>query len=142
MLTRQKIGRDGIDNGHVYYATRPTTPGDVELRGGNSSAYRPLPGEGRGTLENPTLSSQKIMPTERVFASPGFAKIYNNHYSRGFNDWNNPAAGTLYQKLQFAANASVGLKLSLSAYHAMNIVQETWTAGLGRVIGDVAHGEL
>jgi hypothetical protein len=136
-ITQQRVMEQGIKTGHVYMAYRPTTRGDIELRGG---VFRPDPRVKEGGLD-PALAQQAAAPGMKMYAASDWGKIYNRYYSNGFLGWGDNTR-TLYQKMQFAANASVGMKLALSGYHAMNIVQETWTAGLGRVIGDLGHGEV
>jgi len=74
------------------------------------------------------------------YAPPGYAKMWNNYYGRGFRQWS--AVGGVYDKLLQAVNTVTAAKLGLSGFHAFTIAQETAVAGLAHALGRLKEGQL
>lgn len=126
-LMQHRVFEASRDAGYIKYGLGGRAPEDgwVPLKGRFAEKAVPV-GEGAQIT--------------RAYAPPGFAQSYNRWVGKGFYEW--PKIGAIYQKLQFAANMSVGMRLALSGYHAWNIAQESTFAGLTNGIGELAHGEL
>jgi hypothetical protein len=75
----------------------------------------------------------------KLYAEPGFAKIWNYYYGKG---WRDPQGGNLYQRALHFANTVTAFKLGLSGYHAWNIAQEAAVAGIANAFGRLAAGDF
>jgi hypothetical protein len=103
---------------------------EAGLRSGYVSAER-----GR-TATGESWPQLKARGGEQFYAEPGFAKIWNYHYGKGW------IGDSVYDKALHAANTVTAFKLGLSGYHAWNILQEGAVAGLANAIGRIPRGEF
>jgi hypothetical protein len=156
-LDQQNLIDRGKALNAVYLATGPRSPSDVQLQGRGATiatdisqtkaqAFRSLE-----IAEDPNINFEHTLSgiqeqadngafTQRLYASQGWGKIYNRYYNTGFGTWS-PKAGDIYSKLLFASNASVAAKMGLSLWHFGDIVLESYSSGLSRLVGNVAYGE-
>lgn len=79
--------------------------------------------------------SQKF-PGQYAYAPPGWAEVYNNFISKGFQG----RTGDLLSNVRAASNAMTGFKLSLSGYHAAMTAQEAMTSGIADAIDKTVSG--
>jgi hypothetical protein len=77
---------------------------------------------------------------ERAYAPAGYARSYNAWVGGGFYEW--PVGGPLYAKLQQVANFMTGMKLSLSGFHALNILFENTASAISNATGEMLNGEV
>lgn len=99
----------------------------IQIGGGNKAPAGWMPLEG-------AMAQRGI--GQRAYAPEGFARVWNNHVSRGMTG----AAGDLRKAAQHTFNTVTQFELGLSAFHAVNMAVESAIADGAAVFGDVAHG--
>jgi hypothetical protein len=137
-IAAKRVIDRGIADKYLYYATKAADgTQDIPLKGQMAQRIR--------SWVDPKSGEARVMP-ERLYGSPGAAKIYNNWVGKGVYDWPsfqvgpievNP--GAVYDKLLYASNSLLGLGLGLSGFHAVNIATEvgasSFANGLGALTG-------
>ena len=99
------------------------------------------------TRDRTYVADGKIVHSREVLAAPeSAARVFNNHISRGLEG---TLGGPIYQGARKTANTLTQAKLSLSAFHAMTIGQESIVSGMkdaikaaSRVPGTLAKGDI
>lgn len=133
-LTTQDILRQGSDAGYVKWAKPGQQPeGWVPLNGMNTTRARGY-NIADGT-ERPPVNAF----VEQRFAPDGYARVYNNFISKGFEagDWG-PFMGGARQ----AANAQTMLKLGLSGFHGVTMTSEAIASEAARGLKAALSGDF
>lgn len=134
----ERIRGQGLDYDGLYYARDGSNllgPTDAPLSGRSATRLRVYnDADGKAHAYQETL-----------YAPRGWAQIYNNWIGRGIYDWKGGVgeyAGSLYDKLNKAKNASLGLAFGLSGFHPVVIMKQTAGAHWGEIGADVARGDV
>lgn len=130
-IASTKVLDDAVANGTVVYR-RGTTTGASGHPGGTfhvPPGYAPL--EGRGATN---------AMGEQAYAPEGWARVYNNHISRGVHDWGGGEYGKAYDVARRGANTLTALELSFSGYHALTMAKEGILNGVTRAISEGVTG--
>lgn len=121
-LAARKVIDISKDAGYIKYGGEAPHPGWEKLNGMSS------------------VVAAGDNAVQYAWAQQGYARAYNAWVGKGFHEW--AVGGTIYDKLQYAANAMTGMKLALSQYHLFNIAKETGIAGLTNGLGEIARGDI
>lgn len=130
-IASTRVLDDAVANGTVVYR-RGTTTGASGHPGGTFHAppgYASL--EGRGATN---------AMGEQAYAPEGWARVYNNHISRGVHDWGGGEYGKAYDVARRGANALTAFELGLSGYHALTMAKEGILNGVTRAISEGVTG--
>ena len=124
----ERIRNRAIDSGQAYYATEARAPGDKPL-------------DGRGATRQRLFTNKAGKPqviNEKLFAPQGYAQVYNNWLSKGFQG----GAKTLYDKWMTAKNASLGMSFGISGFHPLVMYKQSMGAAFGEGMEHLRHGNV
>jgi len=119
----------GVAQGTVQYV-KPRVMGASGLPGAFKVPDGYVALEGRGA-RRPDGS--------QAFAPADWARVYNNHISRGVHDFD--TAGNIYDAALRSSNAITALELGLSGFHAFTMANEAFLSDLAKGVSQIAGGK-
>lgn len=98
--------------------------------------YRTAP-PGKGV--NP-VKDVMVLQTQRLYATPGATRIWNNAFSNGM--FSHPGGATLYDKAMWMTNTTSMIKLIDPMFHVQVIGQAAVASGIAQTLEEVGRGQF